>query len=119
MTVKLGSYTFANEPQIDFDLDAKLSEKPKFGGGTTRDYTGHGDLRITLAGKLTGSSCYSDRDTLLGLLKGGAKVDFYADTVGYGSAGSPRSVWIRKMGFGHPVGRHRQVPFTITLVEET
>ena len=119
MTVKLSTYTFVNEPQIDFDIDAKLSEKPKFGGGTTRDYTGHSDLAITLSGRLTGSNCYSDRDTLIGLLKDGSKVNFYADTIGYGSAGSPKSVWIRKMSFGHPVGKLNQVPYTIVLVEET
>lgn len=119
MTVKLGSFTFANEPQIDFEIGADLSVKPKFGGGTTRDYVGHGDLKITLTGKLTGSGCHSDRDTLIGLLKGGAEVDFYADTVGHGSAGSPKSVWIKSMSFGHPVGKLNQVPYTIVLVEET
>lgn len=119
MTVKLGAFDFVNEPQIDFGLDADLAGKEKFGGGTTYDHTGNSGLTITLTGKLTGANAHSDRDALIGLLKAGSKVDFYADTVGYGSAGSPKSVWIRKMSFGHPVGKLNQVPYTIVLVEET
>lgn len=119
MTVKLGSYTFVNEPQIDFGLDADLAGKKKFGGATTYDYTGNNGLTITLTGKQTGANAHSDRDTLIGLLKAGAEVDFYADTIGYGSSGSPKSVWIRKMSFGHPVGKLNQVPYTLVLVEET
>jgi len=119
MTVKLGTYTFANEPQIDFDIEADLANKFKFGSGTTLDYTGHSGLRVVLTGKLTGASAYADRDTLIGLLKDGSKVDFYADTIGYGSAASPKQVWIKKMSFGHPVGKLNQVPYTITLLEET
>ena len=119
MTVKLGSYTFVNEPQVDFGLDASLAEKKKFGGGTTFDCSGHGALTITLTGMLTGDTCYTDRDTLLGLLKAGSKVDFYADTISYGSVGFPKSVWIRSMNFNHPVGKVKQVPYTIVLAEET
>ena len=119
MTVKLSSYTFVNEPEIDFDVKAELADKFKFGSGTTLDYTGISSLKITLAGKLTGANAHADRDTLIGLLKGGVKVDFYADTIGYGSVASPKSVWIKKMSFGHPVGKLNQVPYTITLLEET
>jgi len=119
MTVKLGSYTFANEPEVGFAIDSALAGKEKYGGGTAFDCTGHGALTITLSGKLTGTNAHSDRDTLIGLLKGDAKVDFYADTIGYGSAASPKQVWIKKMSFGHPVGKLNQVPYTITLLEET
>lgn len=119
MTVKLGTYTFVNEPRISFGIDVALAGKKKYGGGTTFDYTGHSPLTIVLSGKLTGSNCYTDRDTLIALAKGGSKVDFYADTISYGSAASPKSVWIKKMTFEHPVGKIEQVSYTITLVEET
>jgi len=73
VTVKLGTYTFVSEPEIVFDLDAELAEKPKYGGGTTLTHVGNGPLRITLTGKLTGANRYADRDTLIGLLKSGSK----------------------------------------------
>lgn len=119
MTVKLSTFTFVNEPQIDVGIDEDLADKRKFGGGTTFDGVGHGALKITLSGMLTGANAHSDRDTLIGLLKGDAKVDFYADTIGYGSIESPKSVWIKSMGFNHPVGKLNQVPYTIVLLEET
>jgi len=52
-------------------------------------------------------------------LKRGDKVDFCSEAISYGTPGSPKSVYIRDMSFGHPVGRVKQVPFTISLEEET
>ena len=119
MTVKLGSYVFDPEPEIVFDLEADLAERAKYGGGATLSYVGHGPLRITLTGRLTGVNRYADRDTLLGLLKSGAKQEFYADTIGYGSATEPRQVWIERMSFSHVAGKPGAVGYTIVLREET
>lgn len=119
MTVKLGGYVFDPEPEIVFDLEADLAERQKYGGGATLSYVGHGSLRITLTGRLTGANRYSDRDTLLGLLKSGAKQEFYADTIGYGSETSPKHVWIERMSFSHVAGKPGAVGYTIILREET
>ena len=119
MTVKLGTFTFVNEPRISFGVDVDLAGKKKFGGGTTFDYTGHSPLTIVLSGKLTGSNCYTDRDTLIALAKGGSKVDFYADTIGYGSETSPKQVWIESLSFTHVAGKPNQVAYRIVLREET
>jgi len=119
VTVKLGTYTFVTEPEIVFDLEAELAERPKYGGGTTLAYVGHGSLRITLTGKLTGANRYADRDTLLGLLKSGNKQEFYADSIGDGDAANPKQVWITRMSFSHIAGKPNQVPYTIVLEEET
>jgi hypothetical protein len=119
VTVKLGTYTFVSEPEIVFDLDAELAEKPKYGGGTTLTHVGNGPLRITLTGKLTGANRYADRDTLIGLLKSGSKQEFYADSIGYGSASEPKQVWISRISFSHIAGKPTQLPYTIVLLEET
>jgi len=119
MTTKLGAYTFVNEPEIDFSLNAAIVERQKYAGGTGLDYAGHGPLKIVLKGVLTGSNCYTDRDTLIGMLKAGNKVDFYSEAISYGSPGSPKSVYVEDMSFGHPVGKLNQVPFTISLKEES
>ncbi len=119
MTVKLGSYIFTAEPEITFDLDADLAERPKYGGGTTLSHVGTGALRITLTGRLTGPNRYADRDTLIGLLKSGSKQEFYADTIGYGDASNPKQVWIQRMSFSHVAGKPNMVAYTITLLEET
>ncbi len=119
MTVKLGSYVFAAEPEILFELEADLAERRRYGGGTTLSHVGVGALRITLTGRLTGPNRYADRDTLISLLKSGAKQEFYADTIGYGSADSPKQVWIERMSFSHIAGKPQQVAYTIILREET
>jgi len=119
LTVKLGGYVFAAEPEILFELEADLAERRRYGGGTTLSHVGVGALRITLIGRLTGPNRYADRDTLLGLLKSGAKQEFYADTIGYGSADSPKQVWIERMSFSHIAGKPRAVGYTIILREET
>jgi len=119
VTVKLGTYTFVSEPEIVFDLDAELAEKPKYGGGMTLTYVGTGAMRITLTGKLTGANRYADRDTLIGLLKSGSKQEFYADSINYGSAAEPKQVWIERMSFSHIAGKPTQVSYTIVLLEET
>ena len=119
VTVKLGSYVFDPEPEIVFDLEADLAERVKYGGGATLSYVGHGPLRITLTGRLTGANRYTDRDTLLGLLKSGDKQEFYADTIGYGDASNPRQVWIERMSFSHIAGKPGAVGYTIVLREET
>jgi len=120
MTTKLDTHTFSIEPQITFGGEAELAEKAKFLGGTTKEYTGKSILLIQLEGNLTGSSCYTDRDTLMSiLLDSSAKVDFYSDTIAYGSAGSPKTVWVRSFTFVHPVGEQNRVNYSITLEEET
>ena len=119
MTVKLGSYIFTAEPEILFELEADLAERRKYGGGTTLSHVGVGPLRITLTGRLTGPNRYTDRDTLLGLLKSGSKQEFYADTIGYGSADSPKQVWIESLSFTHVAGKPNQVAYRIILREET
>ena len=119
MTTKLGTYTFVNEPEIDFSLNASIVERQKYVGGAGLDYTGNGPLKIVLKGILTGDNCYTDRGTLIAMLKAGNKVDFYSEAISYGSAGSPKSVYVDSMSFGHPVGKLKQVPFTIGLEEET
>jgi hypothetical protein len=119
MTTKLGTYTFVNEPEIDFGINAAIVERQKYAGGTGLDYAGHGPLNIVLKGILTGDNCYTDRGTLITMLKTGNKVDFCSEAISYGTPGSPKSVYIRDMSFGHPVGRVKQVPFTISLEEET
>ena len=119
MTTKLGSYTFVNEPEIDFGINAAIVERKKYAGGTGLDYAGHGPLNIVLKGILTGDNCYTDRDTLIALLKAGNEVDFYSEAISYGTSGSPKSVYIRDMSFGHPVGKIKQVPFTINIAEES
>ena len=119
MTVKLGGYVFDPEPEIVFDLEADLAERQKYGGGATLSYVGHGSLRITLTGRLTGPNRYADRDTLIGLLKSGAKQEFYADTIGYGDVSNPHQVWIESLSFTHIAGKPNQVAYRIVLREET
>jgi len=119
VTVKLGGYVFDPEPEIHFEIEADLAERRKYGGGTTLSHVGVGALRITLTGRLTGPNRYADRDTLLGLLKSGAKQEFYADTIGYGDASNPHQVWIERMSFSHVAGKPGAVGYTIVLREET
>jgi len=119
MTVKLGTYTFSNEPSVSIGGEAELAEKKLLFGGTTKDYTGAKTIVITLEGELTGANRYTDRDTLMAILTAGSKVDFYADTIGYGSAASPKQVWVKGYNFIHTRGEPMKVPFQIILEEET
>lgn len=119
MTVKLDTYTFSPKPQITIGSQADLADQQKYGGGTTKDYTGCGPIIIKLEGELTGANRYTDRDALMAILTAGAKVDFYADDITYGSVGSPKSVWVKGYEFAHASGEPDPVPFTILLEEET
>ena len=120
MTVKLDAFTFPIKPGVNMGSEAELAEKKLFLGGTTKEYTGRAPIFITLIGELTGASCYTNRDTLMELLRTKKeKVEFYADDISYGSSGSPISVWIRGYNFNHPVGESNSVGFQIILEEET
>ena len=120
MTTLLGTHTFDVEPAIDFSIQAKLSEKQLAKAGQKRQYTGHGDLKITLTGSLEGVDCYTDRDTIItDMVKLGGKVMFYSDTISHGALGSPKYVWVEGFDCHHPEGIPNYLEFTISLVEET
>jgi len=117
MTTKLDIFTFPIEPEIRFERDHKVAHKDvlkKF--GTTKEWMGANSLRISLNGRLVGSDCYSNRDTLLILFSTkNSTVSFYSDTINYGSAESPKTVWLISCVFVHPRGAKNIVDYTILL----
>ena len=119
MTVKLDAYEFDPAPSISIGSEAELAEKKILFGGTTKEYTGVKVILITLEGQLTGANRYTDRNALMAIISGGVKVNFYADTITYGSVGSPKSVWVRGYNFIHTRGDPNVVPFQIILEVET
>ena len=119
MTVHLGGYDFINAPRVEMTDEAELKGMPLFGSGESQSFTGNTKAAIVLKGKLTGANCYADRDTLRLLPYGGSKVNFYATEILYGTAVSPKEVWVRNTKFIHSVGVINQVDFIITLEEDT
>ena len=117
MTTKLDTFTFPIEPAIRFERDHKVARKDvlkKF--GTTKEWMGANSMRIVLTGRLTGSNCYTDRDSLLNLsATKNTAINFYSDTIGYGSEGSPKTVWLLSCVFIHPTGAKNALDYTITL----
>ena len=120
MTVKLDTFTFPIKPGVTIGSEAELAEKKLFLGGTTKEYTGLAPIFITLEGEFVDSDCYTDRDTLMAILRNKKeKVEFYADDIYYGSAGSPITVWMRGYNFSQPRGEKESVSYQIILEEET
>lgn len=119
MTTVLGLHSFTVEPAIDFNIEAILKGKQLAKAGKKRQYAGHGDLTMTLTGSLEGASAYSNRDILIAYLIGGTKVDFYSTTILYGTALSPKAVWIESFECNHPEGIPQYLEYVITIVEET
>lgn len=116
MTVSLGGYDFDPMPEVVLGSEAEYAKQPTFLGGTGLEFTGYMPILITLDGELTGVDCYTDRDTLIDLLTGGVELEFYADTINYGSAGSPKLVTIKSYNFVHEKGVGQDnVPFQIVL----
>jgi hypothetical protein len=117
VTTKLDAFIFPIEPEIRFERNHKVARKDvlkKF--GTTKEWMGANSLRITLNGRLSGSNCYTDRDTLLNLFATkNSTVNFYSDTISYGSEGSAKTVWLINCVFIHPRGAKNLVDYTITL----
>jgi len=117
MTTKLDAFSFVPEPEIRMERDHSIARKEvlkKF--GTTKEWMGASSLRVTLTGRLGSSNCYTDRDTLLNLFATkNTTVSFYSDTIGFGSAGSPKTVWLVNCVFIHPRGAKNVVDYTITL----
>jgi len=117
MTTKLDTFTFTVEPEIRLEREHNVVHKEvlkKF--GTTKEWMGAASLRIVLNGRLTGLGCYSDRDSILNLFASkNSTVNFYSDTIGFGSAGSPLVVWLINCVFTHPCGAKNVVDYTITL----
>lgn len=120
MTTKLDTFTFPIEPDIRFEREHNIARKEvlkKF--GTTKEWMGASSLRITLTGRLSGSNCYTDRDSILSLFSTKKQpVDFYSDTIIFGSAASPKSVWLISCVFLHPRGAKNTIDYTITLEED-
>jgi len=119
MTTKLDTFTFPIEPEIRFEREHSVARKEvlkKF--GTTKEWMGAGSLRISLNGRLSGANCYTDRDSILNLFATkNTTVSFCSDTIGFGSAGSPKTVWLLNCVFMHPRGAKNIVDYTITLEE--
>jgi len=120
MTTKLDTFTFPFEPEIRFEREHSVAQKEvlkKF--GTSKEWLGAGSLKITLTGRLSGTNCYSDRDSLLTLFATkNTTVNFYSDTIGFGSAGSPKNVWLLNCVFIHSTGLKNVVDYTISLEED-
>jgi len=117
MTTKLDTFTFPIEPEIRFEREHNVARKEvlkKF--GTTKEWMGASSLRISLNGRLSGGNCYTDRDSLLNLFATkNSTVNFYSDTIGFGSAGSPKTVWLVSCVFTHPRGAKNIVDYTIAV----
>jgi len=120
MTTKLDTFTFPYEPEIRLEREHNVAHKDvlkKF--GTSKEWTGAGSLKITLTGRLSGSNCYTNRDSLLNLFATKKEpVNFYSDTIGFGSEGSPKSIWLLSCVFVHPTGAKNTVDYTIALEED-
>jgi len=120
MTTKLDTFTFTIEPEIRFEREHNIARKDvlkKF--GTTKEWMGASSLRMILNGRLSGANCYTDRDSLLNLFATkNTTVSFYSDAIGFGSAGSPKTVWLVNCVFIHPRGAKNIIDYTITLEEE-
>jgi len=120
MTTKLDIFIFLVEPDIRFEREHNVAHKEvlkKF--GTSKEWMGAGSLRITLTGRLGGANCYTDRDSLLNLFATkNTTVSFYSDTIGFGSVGSPKTVWLVNCVFIHPRGAKNIVDYTIALEED-
>jgi len=117
LTTRLDVFTFPVEPEIRLEREHIIARKEvlkKF--GTSKEWMGAGSLRITLTGRFTGPSCYSDRDSILSLFETkSSAVSFYSDTVGFGSESSPVAVWLVSCVFVHPRGTRNVVDYTIIL----
>jgi len=117
VTTKLDTFTFPIEPEIRFEREHDVVRKDvlkKF--GTTKEWMGASSIRITLTGRLSRSNCYTDRDSLLTLFASKTStVDFYSDTISYGSAGAAKTVWLINCVFLHPRGAKNIIDFTISL----
>lgn len=119
MTTLLFETTFAVEPAIDWHIESVLVGMQLAKAGKKRQYSGHGDLVMTLTGSFEGASAYGDRDDIVDLVKLGGKVLFYSDTINYGSSGAPKSVWVKSFECHQPEGIPQYLEFIITIVEET
>ena len=119
MTTSLDGYEFNPEPEVTFGSEAEYEKQAGLFQGTTLQFTGYAPILITIDGELTGANCYTDRDTLMAKLAVGAKMDFYSDTISYGTSGSPKQVIVRGYNFFHPIGYSNSVPFQIILELET
>ena len=53
------------------------------------------------------------------MVTSGEKLEFYSDTISYGSSGSPKEVYIRGYNFVHSIGVEHKVPFQIILELDT
>jgi hypothetical protein len=120
VTTKLDTFTFPVEPEIRFEREHNIARKEvlkKF--GTSKEWMGASSLRITLTGRLSGSNCYTDRDSLLSLFATkNSPVNFYSDTIDFGSDASPKSVWLVSVVFIHPRGAKSLIDYTIVLEED-
>jgi len=120
MTTKLDTFTFPIEPEIRFEREHTVARKEvlkKF--GTAKEWMGASSLRIVLSGRFSGANCYTDRDGVLSLFATkNAAVGFYSDTISFGSAGSPKTVWLISYVFVHPRGAKNIVDYTVTLEED-
>jgi len=120
MTTKLDTFTFPIEPEVRFEREHNIARKDvlkKF--GSTKEWMGAGSLRITLTGRFAGIDCYNNRYAILTLFATkNTTVNFYSDTIGFGSAVSPVVVWLLSCVFIHPRGVKNVVDYTITLEEE-
>ena len=120
MATKLDTFTFPVEPEIRLEREHTIARKEvlrKF--GTSKEWMGASSLRITLTGRLSGANCYADRDTILNLFATkDSPVNFYSDTIGFGSESSPKTVWLVSCVFVHPRGAKNIVDYTIVLEED-
>ncbi len=119
MTTKLADHTFSPMPSISIGSEVELAEKKILFGGTTMEQTGVKAVLISIEGELTGENRYTERDTLMAILTGATKVNFYSDTISYGSVGSPKSVWVRGYNFVHIKGSPNGIPFQIIMELES
>ena len=121
MVTKLDTFQFPVEPEIRLEKEHRIARKEvlkKF--GTSKEWMGASSLRITLTGRLSGPNCYTDRDKILNLFATkSSPVSFYSDTIGFGSAETPRSVWLVSCVFIHPRGAKNVVDYTIILEENS
>jgi len=117
VTTEIDTVSLIPEPEIRFEREHNVARKDvlkKF--GTTKEWMGAGSIRIILNGRLSGTNCYTNRDSLLTLFATkNTTVNFYSDTIGFGSSGSPKIVWLINCVFIHPRGAKNIVDYTITL----
>jgi len=119
VTTKLDTFAFPIEPECRLEREHNVAQKvvlKKF--GTTKEWMGASSLKVTLTGRLSGANAYANRDSLLNLFATkNSAVNFYSDTIGFGSTGSPKTVWLLSCVFIHPRGAKNIVDYTIVLEE--